>query len=286
MPALEKAAAAQIIAGEQEAQLAKGRRKPVTTNVARYVGAKAPAVSRALAKILAHHAKRVAAIAANLYHQRLQKDDTSDREQILALIEELNLEDLGVDINGELTTAMAAAITRAASLGLTQVGIDESGDITAQVDVAAVAWADEHGGELIKNLAGTTADAVQALLSRAVDEGMSSDELSAAIEGMGAFSESRADTIARTELAYAHVQGNVEGWRQSNEVEGKRWILADTHPEPDECDDAADAGVVGLDEDFGDGIDFPPAHPNCLCDVLPVLRETTDAADSGDTEGE
>ena len=262
LPAVSKAAAAEIFAKAAEAQLAKGRRKPVRTNVAKYVTSKAPAVSRALRKVLKAWAKKIAPKAAKLYAEKLQKDTGSDA-RIRAIIEELNNGSLGEDLAGELEGPMLAAFKRAAAIGATQVGF-ELADITDQVDEAAVAFAADRGGELIKDLAGTTDEAMQALLARAVNEGMSSEELSQSIEDMGAFGDYRADLIARTELAFAHVQGNVEGWKAAgDQVEGKRSILGDLHDVPDECDDAADAGVVGLDEDFGDGLDFPPYHPDC-----------------------
>lgn len=279
LPALRKAAAAEILANEHEQRLAKGRRKPVSTNVARYVGRKAPSVARALRKVLTAHAKRIAAKAAKLYGQRLAKDVSQTFSTIDAIIAELDSDDLGEDLQGDLLGPMQLAFKRAAAIGATQVGISLD-DITDQVDEAAVAYAERRGGELITDLAGTTDDQMRTLLARAVDEGMSADELSDAIEGLGAFSDYRADLIAQTELATAHVQGNVEGWRASGQVEKKRWLLADNHPEPDECDDAADAGEVGLDDAFVEGIDFPPAHPGCLCDVVPVLKD--DDSNEGD----
>lgn len=272
LPAMTKAAAAEIFARQAEEQLAKGRKKPKQTNVAKYVGRKAPAVARALRKVLKAHAKKVAAEAVKLLAEKLQKD-TGSAARILAIIEELNNSELGTDLQGELEGPMLAAFKRAAAIGATQVGF-EFEDITKQVDVAAVDFAARRGGELIKDLAGTTDDAMSSLLSRAVEEGMSTDELSDAIQDLGAFGEARAEMIARTELAFAHVQGNVEGWKAAGtEVEGKRSILGDLHDVPDECDDAAEAGVVGLDEDFVDGLGFPPYHPRCMCDVVPVLRE-------------
>lgn len=261
MPALRKAAAAEIFASQAEQQLQKGRRKPVSTAVARYVARRAPAVARALRKVLRAHAKTAASEVTKAYAERLQKDFGTD-ERIRQIIDELNFDDLGTDLEGELSGPMLAAFKRAAAIGATQVGFSVT-DITDQVDLAAVLFAEKRGGELIKDLAGTTADAMRSLLARAVEEGMSTDELSTAVEDLGAFGDYRADLIAQTELAYAHVQGNVEGWRSSTEVQGKRWLLADTHPAPDECDDAAEAGEVGLDEAFVDGIDFPPAHPGC-----------------------
>ena len=284
LPAASKAAAAEIFAKQAEAQLAKGRRKPVRTNVAKYVTSKSPGVARALRKVLKAWAKKIAPKVAKLYAEKLQKD-TGSTARILSIIEELDNGALGEDLQGELEGPMLAAFKRAAAIGATQVGF-ELADITDQVDVAAVAFAADRGGELIKDLAGTTDDAMRALLSRAVDEGMSADDLSSAVEDLGAFSDYRADMIARTELAFAHVQGNVEGWKAAgDQVEGKRSILGDLHDVPDECDDAADAGVVALDDDFGDGLDYPPYHPNCMCDIVPVLTDSTDdSTDQGDGE--
>jgi hypothetical protein len=180
----------------------------------------------------------------------------------MSIIEELNNGALGEDLAGELEGPMLAAFKRAAAIGATQVGF-ELADITDQVDEAAVAFAADRGGELIKDLAGTTDEAMQSLLARAVDEGMSAEELSQSIEDMGAFGDYRADMIARTELAFAHTSGNMEGWRASDQVVGKKWILGDLHEVEDICDDCADMGVIGLDEEFADGLDAPPGHPNC-----------------------
>ncbi len=286
MPAMRKAAAAQHFAGLAEAQFAKGRQRPRTTKVSRYVERRAPAVSRGIAKVLKVHAKRVAGIV-RAKAGALLKDATSDRERILRIIEELDLEDLGLDIDGELTTAMLAAFKRAAELGLTEVGLSIDAEITEQLDEAAAAFALDRGGELIKDLAGTTEEAMEALIERGVREGMSVDMLADEVEKLGAFGAARAEMIARTELAFAHVRGNVEGWRQSGEVVGKRSILGDLHDEEDECDEAAEAGVVGLDEEFAPGLMFPPYHPRCVCDISVALRgEESDGGASADDEDE
>ena len=39
------------------------------------------------------------------------------------------------------------------------------------------------------------------------------------------------------------------------------------------CDECVEAGMVPLGDDFADGVDYPPAHPNCICDVVPVLKD-------------
>jgi hypothetical protein len=262
---------------------AKKPHRAHVTAVGRYVSKEAGDVALALRKVLTRYGKEFATKASKAYadeFEKLQKD-TGTAARIQAIIDELNSEDLGRDLNGELEGPVLAAFKTAAARGAQQVGI-EIADITAQVDDAAVAYAEEHGGELIKDLAGTTDESMRSLLSRAVEDGMSADELSDEIEGLGAFSDYRADTIARTELATAHVQGNVDGWRESGVVDKKKWILGDSHDIADECDEAADAGEVDLDDDFVDGIDFPPAHPNCICDVEPVLSEEDDDSEKVD----
>jgi hypothetical protein len=113
----------------------------------------------------------------------------------------------------------------------------------------------------------------------AIEEGTSTDDLADQLEENYAFSEARAETIARTEVATADVEGNLQAYRDSGEVEGKEWILGSEHPDIGcDCEDAADMGVVPLDDDFG-GIGDPPAHPNCECDILPVLTAADDAED-------
>jgi hypothetical protein len=69
-------------------------------------------------------------------------------------------------------------------------------------------------------------------------------------------------------MAAADIRGNLIGWQESGIVSGKQWLLS-----ADACEDCAayDGVVVDLDDDFGEG--DPPLHPNCRCDVLPVLGE-------------
>lgn len=269
---LDREALAKAAAGR-----APGRRPVAATEVGRFVDLKAPGLARKLRQVLQDRAGRVAAALARAYKplapseaQKLAKDDKSDR--IKRIIEDLS-DITGENLGDELEGAVKAAFKKAASKGLTQVGIDITANITKQVDAAAVAYAAKRGGELIKDLAGTTDHDLKALLERAVSDGMSTDELGDAVRSLGAFGEARAESIARTELAFAHVQGNVRGWRESGEVVGKRSILGDNHDIDDQCDACEEAGVVGFDDNFFEDYGFPPYHPNCVCDVLPVLGD-------------
>lgn len=126
------------------------------------------------------------------------------------------------------------------------------------------------GGELVPNpnaewaITDSTRDGLRAQVERAFEDGLSPGELAARIRDSYDFSAQRAEMVARTELASAHVEGSLEAWRESGVVSGKRWILGSEHGGEDDCDLNAAAGVIGINETFPSGDEAPPLHPNCL----------------------
>jgi hypothetical protein len=253
-----------------------GRRRPVLTSVGRYVSRNEAALSRKITKALRAHARKVAhALAAAVGVKKA--DSLSD--DVLAILRANSLSEQIVSI---IKPEMIKAYRTAAHAGIAQVGFDASEEMTKQVDAEAVFWAANRGGELMKDFANTTDEDLRGLLSRAVEEGMTTDELEDEIMNRWSFGEVRASMIARTELAFAHVQGNLDGWRATGEVEGKRWILGDLHDVEDICDECADMGVIGIDEEFADGISAPPGHPNCFCDLIPVLKDAQELGGEDD----
>ena len=179
-----------------------------------------------------------------------------------------------------------------AKTALLQVGLDASkGGILSQVNELAVDYARnraasmvgkkyDSAGNLVDNPDATyrldegTRELVRAEVKTAIEEGVSNDVLADRLSSNYGFSEGRADMIARTEITFADVQGNLAAYAESGVVGGKQWLASDGC-----CDNckALDGVVVALDEDFpDDGGDGPPLHPNCECDVLPVLPELND----------
>lgn len=83
--------------------------------------------------------------------------------------------------------------------------------------------------------------------------------------------------LARTEYSMAFMEGVYARGRTNPSYRGVKWMLSDAHPEPDVCDDLANADLYGM----GPGV-YPageePAHvhPNCLCYVVPHLVDTRD----------
>lgn len=188
----------------------------------------------------------------------------------------------------EWTEALAVGFTT------TLVAVAKDGSIEASVQIgietnnavndAAVAWAEQHAAELVGKkvvdgalvdnpdaaygIVDTTRDLIRADVAAAKESGATTDELAATLRDSYAFSDARAETIARTEVARTDVQSSLITYRESGVVEGKRWLVGAGC-----CQDCADIDgeEVGLDEDFSNGESGAPAHPNCRCDVIPVL---------------
>ena len=149
-------------------------------------------------------------------------------------------------------------------------------------------WIDTATTRLADGVGESTTVRVRSLIGKGLEEGQTIDEIAANLEAKG-FDASRARTIARTESARGLVQGQVEAWKQSGVVAGKKWLVA---PEP--CPFCEAVGeqdqTKGMSESFlsvgdsvtaADGsryvIDFenvsgPPLHPNCRCTLIPILE--------------
>lgn len=251
------------------------------TNVKRYVLTREDRVTRRLRAVFEEWAKKWAkAVRAAYDGPKPEKADKSTQAQVDAIITKLKFEDFSLDVMAELTPDLLRAFKQAGLAAIAQVGMTADDSIVRQLDAAALEYARSRSAELVgsgKNKAmsitETTRDRLRETIAGAVESGASTTELADALEESFSFSEARAAVISRTELASAHVQGNVQGWRETGMVTGKQSILGDLHDVEDECDECANAGVVDMDEDFIPGYDFPPYHPNCVCDVIPVLAE-------------
>ena len=80
--------------------------------------------------------------------------------------------------------------------------------------------------------------------------------------------------LARTEMTAAFGEGTVAAARVSPSYIGMKWVLSHSHPMVDICDALAEH-----DEGLGRGVYSPgdephlPAHPNCICSLVPVHEE-------------
>lgn len=208
--------------------------------------------------------------AATAYRRltRLAKDDADRVRQIMAALDLGDWDALAAEVQDRLLEVFAAGGEAAL--------VDALGRAAAQplfggLNPAAVDYASKRGAELVTQVLGSTREGLRDLVTSAFEDGLSPVELADAIRESYWFGADRADMIARTELSMAHVQGSLEGWRDSGVVAGKSVLLSADHDVEDECDENADEGVIPIDEEFQDG--DPPFHPNCNCTLVPELIE-------------
>jgi len=80
--------------------------------------------------------------------------------------------------------------------------------------------------------------------------------------------------LARTEMSAAFGEGTISAAQASPSYIGMKWVLSHSHPVVDICDTLAEH-----DEGLGRGVYSPgneppmPAHPNCICTLVPVHEE-------------
>lgn len=80
--------------------------------------------------------------------------------------------------------------------------------------------------------------------------------------------------LARTETTAAFGEGTIAAARVSPSYVGMKWVLSKAHPVADVCDNLA-----SMDNGLGAGVYLPgeepmyPAHPNCLCCLIPVHEQ-------------
>ncbi len=213
--------------------------------------------------------------------------DKVDADDIRKILERLNFEDWVVLV-GEIEPILEALAKDGGMAALAQIGIKDDTDIVNLTNEQAVAWAKDRAAEWVGmkrdddgnlqpnpnenwQIDESTREMLNSTVAQAIDEGWSNERLAQEIEDSQGFSPERAEMIARTETAFADVAGNMEAYRASGQVAQKQWITG-----ADCCEDCAalDGEIVDLDDNFpNDGGDGPPLHPNCRCDVLPVLTD-------------
>ena len=171
--------------------------------------------------------------------------------------------------------------------GFEQIGIEPPPDMLNLVNEKAVAFAQNRAAELVgKRLADgviidnpnpvwsipeSTRDMLRGVVTEAMEQGLSGKALANRIREEYAFSEARAETIARTECAFADANGNFLSYVESGVVTGKRSVLSNN--ENHGADDIANAaqGVIPLTQAFQSGHMTVPFHPRCQCDLVPEV---------------
>lgn len=259
--------------------LTKASKKDRPKNVAELLNSKVgKAFDRKMLGLFGKHRKAMSDALREAYEDEgLGKATKTKKVKIDTILDAIDIEGFSVDIIDAVTPVITREFKSAGITAVARLGYPEDRSIVNHMDEAALEYAQTRGAELIgrtgkHSITDTTRDALRGLISDGIEEGWSSAKLASHFEDSFVMSRDRAEMIARTELAMAHVQGNVEGWKETGEVEKKKWIVS----QDEVCDicQELDGVTIDLDDDFDgpDGpLDAPPAHPNCRCDIVPVL---------------
>ena len=226
---------------------------------------------------LAFFKAQVPVIAEALHAAMPPAVEKMSSDEAKQLLEASNID--WTELGDDLEPILAAIAQDGVAQGLAQISFPTTSDLLDQVNEKAVAWAEQHAADLVTKLAETTRTSLRGDIAAAIELGMSTDQIAEVIGADYGFSEARAELIARTERAFADVRGNTLGYAASGVVASLEWIVAN---EGDDkvCPDCEvnQGAVVPMDPETGEATEaFPsgdlvaPAHPDCRCDLLPVL---------------
>lgn len=233
---------------------------------------------------------RVAANALAMKDEDDDDDDVSDEIQdIIANILE-NFSELIDPISAEL----AATYLDQASGLMDALEMTESVQLSV-LNKRALAFAKARAaemvgkkfvdGELVDNpdaqwvITDTTRTALNALIPKAFEDGMTPADLTGAIDDLGIFSSWRSDLIASTEMANAQRNG-ARDTASDVGVIGKASQTSGDHTEDNcdgSCDEAEELGVIDIDDDYG--VDGHFQGPNCNCVEVFYTADDPEAAD-------
>ena len=118
---------------------------------------------------------------------------------------------------------------------------------------------------ILKGIDQTTTDRIGTLLADGLSKGLPASSIAENLKELG-LSNSRALTIANTETNNAIQESQVQSYRDSG-VEQMLWTVVVP------CDECAenDGEVRTIGDEFPSGDTQPTVHPNCYCDLSPVV---------------
>jgi SPP1 gp7 family putative phage head morphogenesis protein len=187
---------------------------------------------------------------------------------------------------GPVATANSKPKTNAQGMPIFDPSFTINWDAWTPGNEAAAALLDEPGGlkDLLGNIdiqARGIADYSHDLLGRALADGIARGDTPVTIANDIRDSLSapeRALTIAITEGQRAKISANLDSY-QANGVEQIEWTVND----PDDADCLDNEGeIVNMGDQFPSGDTQPPVHPNCQCDVIPVMPDLSGTPEYSD----
>jgi len=166
----------------------------------------------------------------------------------------------------------------------------------ADGNASATAFVDNYIPKLARTVTQTVADTITATTAEAHNAGLAPEQTAQAVnEKVGQLTLFGPERVAETETVRAFNYGTIEAWKKSDGVEYVRWFTAEDErvcPFCYELDgkekpigqpwfelgetatgEVPDGSTQTFTFDYAP-VMAPPVHPNCRCQVFPVLKET------------
>jgi len=176
------------------------------------------------------------------------------------------------DLQKIIAQVEGEGVLKGAAFGLNQIGtITPDSPTFSLANPRAVQWFMDYGGSLsyITDIQYTTRDQLQAVITKAIDEGWSYNQtakvLSSKFDG---FSRERATRIAVHESAQAYEAGN-RMFADSISDDGvemeKMWMTSHDDKVSDGCAENESDGWIPITDMHTSGHQQPPRFPGCRC---------------------
>jgi hypothetical protein len=188
--------------------------------------------------------------------------DLSGFESVRVMIED-ELRDLVLDEGKRVIAAISA-------------GTDiDAADLFEVVNTRAVSYARERSAELVSQVTETTRKLIRETVEAGLRDNIGTPAIADRLQENFGFSAKRAQLIADTEVRFANSRGALAGYRAAKAAGvplKKRWLVGANSCES--CVDNGAVGLIDLDDNFPDGSDAPPGHPNCVCAISAEIDES------------
>ena len=190
---------------------------------------------------------------------------------------ELGLADSVGLLRDPIATAMASAMLLGGTTAITELRLPLTFSLS---NPRATFYLQQHGGELISQINGTTRDRIHDILVQGSEEGWSYDTTAKAITSefeefaVGRPQEhirSRAHLVAVTESSKAYGEGELQ---VTMEMQGrgidmeKSWLNGEDEKVCADCIANAKQGWIPVTQAFQSGDMTYPAHPACRCGMF------------------
>lgn len=181
---------------------------------------------------------------------------------------------------------MRQAIEKESKLAFALIGIHDQ--LTTQ-DKVVKDYLDKRPLKLGKQTSETSKNEIERIVSQWTEKEGSWTDLRQSLSGYFDKAEKyRAEMIARTELNRATSFAEKESYKEVGAV-GERWFTAIDERVCEFCSEM-DGKIININDNFWDNgesivgrdggifnfdesVEYPPLHPNCRCDIVPVFEE-------------